>query len=168
MNRINILSEVKKFVGIKFREEGQVDNLYHNFTHSAEVVKLAREIGEASDLNEEDLEVALIAAWFHDLGFIDKCDGHEDIGKDYAKRFLEERSYPAEKIQSILFLIEATRMPRNPKNLMEEIICDADLYHLGTNEFEEKGNLLKKEIEIKLGKEISDEQLLEKSLKFFE
>jgi predicted metal-dependent HD superfamily phosphohydrolase len=168
MNRINILNDVKKYVGIKFREEGQSDNLYHNFTHTAEVVKVAREIAEASELSEEDMEVVLIASWFHDIGYIDKCDGHEDIGKDYARKFLEDRNHPSEKIQNVLSLIEATRMPRNPKNLLEEIICDADLYHLGTNEFEEKGNLLKKEIEIKLGKEISDEQWLDKSLKFLE
>ena len=32
-------------------------------------------------------------------------------------------------------------MPRNPNNILEEIICDADLYHLGTNDFDKKGEL---------------------------
>ena len=146
MSTSEILSDIKKFVGSKFRKEGQSENLYHNLTHTAEVVKIAREIAEASAVSEEDLEIVLISAWFHDIGYIDKCDGHEDIGKNYAKKFLEEKNYPPEKIQTVLSLIEATRLPRNPQNLLEEIICDADLYHLGTNDFEKKGDLLKKEM----------------------
>ena len=168
MSTSDILSEVKKFVGNKFREKEQSENLYHNILHTAEVVKTALEIARASGINEQDLEIILIASWFHDLGYIVKCDGHEDIGKNYAKEFLEERNYPEDKIQIVLSLIEATRLPRSPKNLLEEIICDADLYHLGTNEFETKGDLLKKEIELKQGTEISDEEWLEKSRKFLE
>ncbi|MBT8382250.1 MAG: HD domain-containing protein [Ignavibacteria bacterium] len=168
MSTEKILSDVKKFVGTKFREEGQDENLYHNLTHTAEVVNAVQEIAEASGVGDEDMEVLLIAAWFHDLGFIDRCDGHEDIGKNYAKIFLEEKKYPSDKIHKIQSLIEATRLPRNPKNLMEEVICDADLYHLGTSEFKTKGDLLKKEIETKQGKEISDENWLDISLNFFE
>ena len=168
MSTNDILSDVKKFVGSKFRENGQSENLYHNLTHTAEVVKVTREIAEASAVSKEDLEILLIAAWFHDIGYIDKCEGHEDIGKNYAKEFLEVRNYSEEKIQLVLSLIEATRLPRNPKNLLEEIICDADLYHLGTNDFEKKGDLLKKEIEIKQGKEILDKEWLDKSIKFFD
>jgi len=168
MSTSNILNEVKKFVGNKFREKERGENLYHNLSHTAEVVKIALEIARASGINEEDLESVLIASWFHDVGYIVKCDGHEDIGKNYAKEFLEEKNYPEDKIQTVLSLIEATRMPRSPKNLLEEIICDADLYHLGTNEFETKGDLLKKEIELKQGTTISDEEWLEKSRKFLE
>ena len=31
--------------------------------------------------------------------------------------------------------ILATKFPTNPKNLLQQIICDADTYHLGTNNF---------------------------------
>ena len=38
-------------------------------------------------------------------------------------------------IDAIASCIMATKLPRNPKNLLEEIICDADTYHLGTKDF---------------------------------
>ncbi len=166
MIKSDILSEVKKFAGNKFREEGQSENLYHNLTHTAEVVKIAREIAEASGVSEDDLEIILIAAWFHDIGYIVKCDGHEDISKNFAAQFLNELKYPEHKIEAVLSLIEATRLPRNPENLLEEIICDADLYHLGTNKFEEKGNLFRTEMEIKRGEIISDEEWFKTTYSF--
>ncbi len=166
MSTNNILSSVKKFVGTKFREEGREDNLYHNLTHTAEVVQIAKEIGLASGITEEQLELIEIAAWFHDIGYVIKCEGHEEIGKNYAAKFLAEQNYPEEKNQQVQSLIEATRMPRKPKNLLEEIICDADLYHLGTNKFEEKSNLLRNEMLKKQGIEFSEEKWLETNLKF--
>jgi predicted metal-dependent HD superfamily phosphohydrolase len=166
METSNILSQVKEFVGQKFRTEGQTENIYHNFTHTTEVVKATEEIAEASGVTTEEMEILMIAAWFHDLGYIVKCDGHEDISKNYAAEFLEEQNYSIEKKNKVLSLIEVTRLPRQPKNLLEEIICDADLYHLGTNEFEAKGNLFRKEMESIKGTALSDEEWLEISVKF--
>ena len=43
--------------------------------------------------------------------------------------------------------IIATTMPQRPKNLVEKVVCDADLIHIGTKEFFRKNDLLKEEIE---------------------
>ena len=40
-----------------------------------------------------------------------------------------------------------TKMPQNPKGLLENILCDADLFHLGTNDFAEKSKQLRREVE---------------------
>jgi hypothetical protein len=42
-------------------------------------------------------------------------------------------------------MIEATKIPQNPKNLLEKIICDADLDYLGTAQFYDIGASLFKE-----------------------
>ena len=43
--------------------------------------------------------------------------------------------------------INATRMPQNPGyTLIEKIICDADLFHLGTDAFDEKSKMLRQEL----------------------
>ena len=57
-------------------------------------------------------------------------------------------------------------MPRNPNNILEEIICDADLYHLGTNDFDKKGELYKNEIEALQGFKIPEKDWLQNNLKF--
>ena len=37
-----------------------------------------------------------------------------------------------ELIQRVSSCIQATRMPQSPLSQVEKIMCDADLYHLGT------------------------------------
>lgn len=162
-----ILSKVKEYIGNTFREKGSSDSFYHNFTHTAEVAKVVEEIANAIGIDEKDKEALLIASWFHDVGHTKCCDGHEDIGIEMATKFLKENNYPDEGVEKVVSLINATRMPRNPRNMLEEIICDADLHHLGTNNFEVKGNLFRNEIESLSGCKISEEEWLKNNLKFF-
>jgi putative nucleotidyltransferase with HDIG domain len=165
MNK-EILSKVKELIGKTFREKGSSDLHYHNFTHSAEVAKVAEEIADALGVNENDKEVLLIAAWFHDLGHTEICEGHEDIGIEMAVNFLKENNYPESDIDKVVSLINATRMPRNPKNTLEEIICDADLHHLGTNNYEHKAELYRNELEAQKGCKISETDWLKGNLEF--
>lgn len=162
-----ILNKVKEYVGKTFQEESRDFIKYHNFAHTTEVVKVTGEIAEAMNVREDEKEMLLMAAWFHDLGYTKICKGHEDISIGLAKKFLTENNYPQEKINKVASLINATRMPRNPQNLLEEIICDADLYHLGTNSFDEKGELFKSELEMQMGCKFGPAEWIENNLKFF-
>ena len=164
----NTLSKVKEFIGNTFRQKGSEKSCYHNFTHTTEVVKAAEEIANASGVTDEEKEVLLIASWFHDIGHTETCDGHEDIGIEMAKKFFSETGYPENKIEKIIALINSTRMPRNPKNLLEEIICDADLHHLGTNDFEQKTMLYKDELESLIGHRIPKKKWLKNNVRFLE
>ena len=162
-----ILSKVKEFIGRTFREKGSTDAHYHNLTHTAEVAKVAEEIADAMGINSNDKEALLIAAWFHDIGHTEKCEGHEDIGIAMARKFLQENNYPSDGIEKVVSLIDATRMPRNPKNVLEEIICDADLHHLGTDKFDVKGELFKNELEALSCCKIPEKEWITNNLKFF-
>ncbi|MDR6562738.1 MULTISPECIES: Pycsar system effector family protein [unclassified Arcicella] len=109
--------------------------IYHNFGHTHHVVKVTEEIGKASDLSDKALETILIAAWLHDIGYQQGCINHEDRSKLMAKTFLEGLEVPEKRIDKVLGCIEATKMPQNPKNRKEMILCDADLSHLASPEF---------------------------------
>jgi predicted metal-dependent HD superfamily phosphohydrolase len=162
-----ILSKVKKFVGKIFRQKSFAKRYYHNFTHTSEVVKVTKEISSFIGVSDEDKEMLLIAAWFHDVGYTEQCNEHENLGIEMAASFLKANGYSEEKIKRIASLINSTKMPRNPQSLLEEIICDADLYHLGTNESEAKEKLFRKELEILKGCKIKDKDWLENNLTFF-
>lgn len=162
----NVLSKVKEYVGNTFREKGASDKQYHNFTHTAEVVKVTQEISDALGISDEEKELLLIAAWFHDIGYTECCDGHEKVGIEHARSLLQEINYPQDKINKVADLINATKMPRNPLNLLEEIICDADLHHLGTSEFESKGELFRIELEKVQSCTIPDKDWIKNNLRF--
>jgi len=165
LNKI-LLSKVKKYVGEVFRQKGNVNIDYHNFIHTAEVVKVIEEISTALNLGIEDKEILLIAGWFHDIGYTECYDGHEDLGIKIAKDFLRQNEYPEVKIEKVVSLISATKLPRNPRNVLEEIICDADLHHLGTREFSKKEKLFRIELEKKNGFKMNDKVWLEENLAF--
>jgi predicted metal-dependent HD superfamily phosphohydrolase len=163
-----ILLKVKEYVRDLFERKSPDDNVYHSFKHTEEVVNEIQQISREIKLTDEDLEVLLIAAWFHDVGYVKQCEGHEDVSIEFARNFLNEHNYPKEKIEKIASLINATRMPQKPKNLIEEIICDADLHHVGLKDFEEKGDLLRLELEKKNICSCTDHEWLERSLKFLD
>ena len=103
----------------------------------------------------------------HDTGYFHCCKGHEEQSSEYARDFLERENYPDEKILKIINCIKATQIPHSPNNKLEEIICDADLHHLGMSDIEERGEMLRKELEMKGIKKLSDIEWLKASLDFF-
>ena len=161
------VNRVRDHVSKIFRDNAPPENVYHNLRHTTEVVDAAKEIAAAEGINNEELELLLVAAWFHDLGYIKTCEGHEDLSIEYANNFLNDNNYPEEKIQKIASLIGATKIPQNPKNYLEEILCDADLHHLGTKNAEQKGDLYRLEMEKRCEMVCTDEEWLETSVNFF-
>ena len=59
-------------------------------------------------------------------------------------------------------------MPQTPVNSLEKIICDADLFHLGTDAFREKTNLLRKELKNFGDEEITKNDWWKKNIEFLE
>ena len=167
MSDNSILMKIESHVRELFQKRSAVENIYHNILHTSEVVEVAKKIAIEENLSAEDTEIVLIAAWFHDTGYFHCCKGHEDQSSEYARDFLEKEKYPIEKIAVIMDCIKATQIPQSPKNLLEEIICDADLHHLGMKDIEDRGELLRQEFELKGIKKLSDVEWLRNSLDFF-
>ena len=137
----DFFQDVKRYVFDLYKNALPQKVVYHNQNHTLQVVKAANEIALAENISDKDLEILLLAAWFHDLGFTKELKNHEEISKKIAAEYLSKKGFPKEKISKIQSVIDATIMPQNPSNKLDEIICDADLYHLGTNEFDKKSKL---------------------------
>ena len=142
------------------------DMTYHSITHTKDVVRSAQEIAEKDAISEEEYEILTIAAWFHDLGYVKGCENHEENGAFMARGFLEEKGYSEDKIKKVEGCIMATKMPQNPKNHLEQILCDADLMHLADGDYFEKADLLHKEIENTKLCKISEDEWLEMNQEF--
>jgi len=167
MSQNPILPKIEGYVRELFKKRSAAENLYHNIIHTSEVVNVASRIAHEEELSDQDTEIILIAAWFHDTGYFHCCNGHEDQSSEYARDYLEKEKYPIEKIAKVLDCIKATRIPHSPKNKLEEIICDADLHHLGMKDIEARGELLRQEFEMKGIKKLSDIDWLSNSVDFF-
>jgi HD superfamily phosphodiesterase len=162
----SILNKTSTYVSQLIANRLQKGMVYHNFEHTKEVVESAKEIGKHSGLSDSEIEILLIAAWFHDTGIIEKYNGHEENSIKIAREFLARNNYPSEKIDQISELILVTKMPQQPKNLLEEIICDADLSHIGRKGFNTRSQLLRAEWEAMLGKKANDIEWLKNNIEF--
>lgn len=143
----SLLEKVAEFVRTTIKQKLPEHFYYHNLEHTEDVVKAAVQIADAEKLSDEQKESVQIAAWFHDIGHIYDCDNHEKKSAEIASDFLAKHDFPDKRIADVVGCIMATMMPQRPLNLMEEVICDADLYHLSTDEFEKRAQLLRKEWE---------------------
>ncbi len=114
MNRL--IEDVSQYVK-KLYETHPTFYRYHNLHHTREVVKLVKELAENSDVGDADLEILLIAAWFHDIGYPDSIQLHEEKSAEMAAEFLEKKSYPPENITTVKKLILSTKVPQKPENL---------------------------------------------------
>lgn len=139
---------------------------YHNYYHVQKVVEAAITISESEKVSDEEKEIIILACLFHDIGYIDICEGHEIKSCTYARNFLLKENYPEKRIQQIESCILATKIPQQPKNKLEMIVCDADLHHLGSDDFLEVGNNLRYEIESGNKIHFSNEGWLEKTISF--
>lgn len=162
----DFFKKVKSFVFDLFKNKLPSQVVYHNFEHTSKVVEAVIEIAVGENISEDDLEVLLMAAWFHDTGFTQGYDNHEERSKAIAHKFLTENGVAKDKIDRIFSLIDVTKMPQNPANKFEEIICDADLFHLGEENFNEKGNLLRTEWENLSGKSLTDIEWMKENVNF--
>lgn len=155
MHEESLIHKVEKYVR-KLYSDTDKELYYHNLEHTEHAVKAAEEIAAHYKLHGEDLTVVIVAAWLHDVGYlISGRENHEEASIKIAKEFLSKEQASAEFISKVGGCIQATKMPQNPTNLLEEIICDADLYDLGTDHFKNNNKKVRKEVEILLGKELS-------------
>lgn len=153
---IAILKKASIFIEKLFKEELPDKYHYHNLAHTEEVVDVCKRIAENYDIKEDDLEVLLIGAWFHDAGYVKDYEEHEERSKEIAEGFLRENGWNDKQIDKVKSIIEATKHDVKPKNLLEEIIKDADIAHLGRKRFFRKGEMLRVEWEHGKEKKFSD------------
>lgn len=121
---------------LELLEKNLPSNLYyHDLKHTIDFLYVAEEIGRKEGINEEEMLLLKCAALFHDAGFIVSYDNNEEIGAKMAAETLEKNGFSSTQIETVKRLIMATKMPPRPKDLLEKIMCDADLDYLGRPDF---------------------------------
>jgi len=119
---------------------------YHGIHHTLDVVDSIERIAIMEGVLDEDIFVLKSAATYHDAGFVEQYDANEPVGARMATEILPKYGYTPEQVKQVEALIYATRIPHNPSNLLEQIICDADLDYLGRDDFFEISDTLRREL----------------------
>jgi uncharacterized protein len=144
------LFKAEEFIVQKLREELPESLSYHGLHHTLDVVESALRIAQAEGVSDEEtLALLRTAALFHDAGFLSTYQGHEAEGCRLVREVLPGFEFSPQQIATVCGMIEATEIPQSPKNLLEEIICDADLDYLGRDDFETIASSLFREMQVR-------------------
>jgi HD superfamily phosphodiesterase len=138
----------KQFILNKLRNELPDQLGYHGLHHTMDVLKMAAELCDSEGVSQHERVLVKTAALFHDAGFIkNKHAGHEVEGCRLVMETLPQFGYLAEDIDCICRMIMSTKIPQSPTNLLEQILCDADLDYLGRDDFFSIGDSLFRELQ---------------------
>lgn len=132
----------KTFILNKLERELPARLTYHGLHHTLDVLAITKELCFLENVSAYDTVLLKTAALFHDCGFIISNVEHEEKGCRIARQYLPRFGYNPNEIEQICGMIMATKIPQNPQNFLEEIICDADLDYLGREDFYEIGSTL--------------------------
>lgn len=147
MDKNKVLEGAKKYVNKLLVPLEK--HYYHSYNHAIEVMERSIYISEKEWLKKEEIEIVAIAWLFHDTGFVIQYDNNEIIWAKIARNYLKSILYPEDKIKIVERLILSTDPEyKNPKDIYEKIIKDADMDNLGRKDFFDRKNNLKKEREI--------------------
>ncbi len=163
-----LLEDVKEFVMDYFHTHHDEKLVYHNLEHTQDVVKATMQIANHYQLSDKDFFIVMTGAWFHDTGYFEDMQNHEQMGADLAVDFLKKNDVPADVRDAVMQVILSTKMPQKPTNQLENILCDGDLFHLGSEDFTKKRKLMHKEIELLYNKDISKNEWRKKDIEFLE
>ena len=96
-----VLNEAQKFVLNLFSKRQMHDLSFHNYAHTLQVVQATFEITLNLNIADEQQELILLTAWFHDTGYSITYLGHEEESQKLAASFLREHGYPEAKMKVV-------------------------------------------------------------------
>lgn len=161
--------KVYTFVIEKLKNELPAFITYHDVEHTINVINWAEYLAKKEKISDEDLLLLKTAALFHDTGFLFDfhAKGHEIRSAEYARKILPDYGFSNEQIDQIEGIILATTLPQQPVSHLQKIICDADLFYLGTDKYSDLTEKLLREFK-REGRQISKEMWGEIQIDFFE
>jgi predicted metal-dependent HD superfamily phosphohydrolase len=160
-----MVKAVSEYVFNLFKEKLPADYVYHNYTHTQDTVNACKKLSKSYNLTSRDHEVLLLAAWFHDTGYVETYPEHEAASIKIMKGYLKG-NYPDDDIAEIESLILVTKQGAKADGSLQEIIQDADYINLGTKKFTHRAELLRIEWERILHKQYTQLEWARLQLQF--
>lgn len=132
---MSLIQQAEHYVSTLLKEKLPSTFVYHNFNHTVGVVQAVTKIGNYQQVRDEDTEKLLIAAWFHDTGYVLGTEKHEVSSVQIASEFLKGKNLDEKFISDVSNLIMATVFTHQPQNELEQIIRDADYFHFANDNY---------------------------------
>lgn len=127
--------QAEEFVTALFETHLPPVFVYHNLRHTKDVVQAVKKIAAYEEISHEDTEKLLLAAWFHDTGYVKSTTDHETLSLGFFDDFAQQFKVDATTTASVKELILATRMQHKPIGILQMALKDADYYHFSSTDY---------------------------------
>lgn len=152
----------------RLTRELSADYLYHDIAHTRDhVLPAAARLAELSGCSADEIQLVQVAAAFHDLGLVEIDTNHELVGARLAAQRLPDFGFGPRAVEQVMGMILATRLPQQPRTLLEQILADADLDVLGRDDFFTRNSALRREL-ARMGRPMTDHEWYSGQLAFIE
>jgi len=141
-------SGAKEYITQLLVKELPKELLYHGAHHTFEVVKATRRLALNEKISKKDFNLLTMAAYFHDSGYLYQYKDNEPLAVELVQKVLPQFDFSKQEIDTISEIILATQSHIEPKNILEEIMCDADHDYIGTTNYDNVAKTLRKELEL--------------------
>jgi adenylate cyclase len=158
---------LRTFILDKLEKELDERLIYHSVEHTIRVEDAVIKYGKLEKVNDHELFLLRTAALFHDSGFLERYENNETIGVENLRYYGPKYGYSEQDLTRIEEIILSTVHGRNPKNLLCEIMCDADLDYLGRLDYHVTAKNLFDEM-AHFGQNYSEKERLTMQISFLE
>lgn len=164
----------KEYMFKRLKDELPGGIYYHGLAHTKDVLFWSEQFARIEGVTKQSLILVKTAAVYHDSGFIYQYKKNEPIGVKIARDSLPRFGYSKDEIEKVSGLIMATEMKElngkvaqipDKKDLLQMIICDADLNYLGRGDFFGISESLRLELK-KYGKFFSKKDWIRGNIEF--
>ncbi len=163
-----LIQRVEQYVSSYVQEHFSDEHVFHNLEHIRNVADAALSISEGYNLTEKEFEILQLAAWFHDVGYGEGPKGHEERSAKIARNFLEKENYDEVSIQRVEQAILCTKRSAAPTTLIDQILLDADVSHLGSLLYWDQCGRLRQELAVTQGIIMSEKEWFDFELHFMQ
>src|ERR1700682_3844124 len=120
-----------------FRSAGPDNPLvFHSFGRARALVDASREVAKGAKLDDGDLPVLLLAAWFHNTGYAVGPKGNRKQSAEVARAFLAEQGQLQELADEVAAAIQSSDSP-SPDKPVQELMHDALLLPIASKNYQE-------------------------------
>lgn len=146
-------NNMKGVLNIYFHIKAKLENspllsqfFYHGWMHTKSVYDAICYLAASEDIMDDDARLLKIASLYHDTGYISGDEEyHEYKSAVIAREELHSFGFSEYEIEEVCRLIISTISGKEPLDILENIMRDADLEYLGRDYYPYVSELLRRE-----------------------
>ena len=150
-----VLQQAQAHVLNYFNQRQDARLVYHNYQFATAHAEQVHALGSAENLDQGQLETALLAAWFGNVGYLSAYENFLDQSLREAESFLRSCQYPDNKIEQVLKCLNLLSGTVKPESVAQKVFFDAFQIVAFIEDYELRSPLLKLEWELVQNRQLS-------------